>query len=290
MDAFSRHLMTRKFKKVVHEYSLKDTILYSLGVGVGFDPRDSSQLKFVYEDGLRPMPSMAVVLAHPGFWAKEPDTGIDWVKLLHVGQEFELHESLPEAGKVYSVTRVVDVLDKGADKGAIIISERVVKDFETNSKICTVRTTSFARGNGGFSEGGKVGSKIKSVIPDRECDIESELDTFPNSALIYRLSGDLNPLHASPEVAKSAGFDGPILHGLCTFGVSCHAILRSALDYDDKAVKKMGASFTSPVYPGDTVVTKIWEVSYGYSFQCFSKDSGAKIIDNGFVVVREGEI
>ena len=209
------YLLNREFPTLRQSYNDKDCMLYALGVGMGIDPLDESCLRFVYEDGLKVMPSQSVVLAHPGFWAKEEDTGLDWVKVLHAGQEIILHKPLPVAATVEAKTRITEVTDKGEKIGALIVSDRTVVDVDTGEDLCTLVTTILARGNGGFGGDRRSAPKLDAA-PNGEPDEICDLPTLPSQALIYRLSGDFNPLHASPTVARNAGFEAPILHGLST--------------------------------------------------------------------------
>jgi acyl dehydratase len=275
-------LINRPFREVVQTYTARDTILYALGVGVSMDPMDEGQLKFTYEDGLAALPTMAVVLATPGFWVKEPDTGIDWVKVLHGEQGIRIHKPLPAEATVAATTKVVDIIDKGADKGALLLQERTVVDTATGDKLATLTSTTFARGDGGFG-GSSEGGKPVHQLPDREPDMTCDLPTLPQAALIYRLSGDYNPLHADPKVAKAAGFKAPILHGLCTLGVAGHAILRSCCDYDPARFKSLDLRFSSPVYPGETIRTEMWKDGNVVSFR-------SRVIERDVVVLNNGRV
>lgn len=277
-------LMNRNFACLKHTYTEKDTILYALGVGMGIDPLDENCLKFVYEDGLKAMPSMANVLAYPGFWAKEPDTGIDWVKILHAGQEMIIHKPLPASATVEATTRINEIIDKGEGKGALILSERTVRDAATGEDLCTLISTTLARGDGGFG-GPAVASPKPDPIPEREPDLVCDLPTLAQAALIYRLSGDYNPLHASPEIAKTAGFKAPILHGLCTFGVATHAILKTLCDYDPARFHRIRLRFSSPVYPGETIRTEIWRNGNQVAFRCRVVERDVVVINNGYAEV-----
>ncbi|WP_166261968.1 MaoC family dehydratase [Marinobacter salicampi] len=277
-------LLNRRFERIDHQFTEKDTILHALGVGMGIDPLDRDCLPFVYEKGLKALPSMAVVMAYPGFWTKEPDTGIDWVKVLHAGQEVIMHKPLPASGHVYATTRVTDVIDKGEGKGALILSERTVRDAATDEALCTLSMTTMARGDGGFGGAGTQPPK-PDPLPERAPDLACELPTLPQQALIYRLSGDYNPLHADPDVAKDAGFEAPILHGLCTFGVACHALLKTLCDYDPARFHRMRVRFSAPVYPGETIRTEIWREGDSVAFRCRSVERDLVVINNGYAEV-----
>ncbi len=273
-------LVNRHFDEVRQSYDHSDTILYALGVGVSMDPMDEDQLCFTYEEGLAPLPTMAVVLATPGFWVKEPDTGVDWVKVLHGEQELEIHKPLPAAATVTATTKVTDIIDKGADRGALILQERTVTDAETGEKLATLTSTTFARGDGGFG-GPTEGGRPVHMLPEREPDLACDLPTLPQAALIYRLSGDYNPLHADPKVARAAGFEAPILHGLCTLGIAGHAILKSCCDYRPEGFRSLALRFSAPVYPGETIRTEMWRDGDVVSFRSRAVERDVVVLNNG---------
>ncbi|MDA1369302.1 MAG: MaoC/PaaZ C-terminal domain-containing protein [Proteobacteria bacterium] len=282
------YLLNRKFPTIRQTYNAKDCMLYALGVGMGIDPLDEDCLPFVYEDGLKVSPSQSVVLAHPGFWAKEEDINLDWVKVLHAGQEIIWHKPLPVSATVEATTRITEIADKGEKVGALIVSDRVVRDVETGDDLCTLVTTILARGNGGFGEERRSAPKT-DVVPSTEPDETCDLPTVPQQALIYRLSGDFNPLHASPAIARNAGFKAPILHGLSTLGVMTHALMRSCCAYDPTRFKQMRLRFSSPVYPGETIRTEIWrnqgEEGKEIAFRCKSLEQDKIVINNGYLLI-----
>lgn len=251
---------------------------------MGMDPLDEECLRFVYEENLKVVPSHAVMMAHPGFWAKEEDIELDWVRLLHAGQEIIFHKPFPAAGTVEGTTRITHVSDKGERIGALVVSDRVVTDVETGDELCTLITTILARGDGGFG-GERKASPKTDLIPKTEPDIVCDLPTLPQQALLYRLSGDFNPLHASPSVAKEGGFDAPILHGLCTMGVATHALLKSCCNYDTSKFKRMRLRFSAPVYPGDTIRTEIWVNGNDIAFRCKSLEQDKVVINNGYLQI-----
>lgn len=273
-------LKNRPFEKLVHSYTAKDAMLYALGIGIGADPLDEGQLKFVYEEGLCAVPTLSVVLAYPGFWLKEPDTGVDWVKVLHGEQAIRIHKPLPAEATVEGQTRITEIIDKGEGRGALIISERDVYDQATGDKLATLTSTTFVRGDGGF--GGPSGpTPTPHPVPEREPDAVCDLPTLPQAALIYRLSGDYNPLHADPKVAAQAGFKAPILHGLCTLGVAGHAILKTCCDYDPTRFHSLQLRFSAPVYPGETIRTEIWRDGDVASFRSKVVERDVLVLNNG---------
>ena len=274
-------LLNYPIPAVETELTERDTMLYALGLGFGADPVDRNQLKFVYEDGLKAVPSMAVVLGHPGFWVKRPDTGIDWVRVLHGEQSMVLHRPLPTCGRLVGQSRVTEIYDKGADKGALMYQERVVADAETGEKICTLTASTFCRGDGGF--GGPTGASPRPhPMPDRAPDGHVDVATLPQAALIYRLSGDYNPLHADPAVAEAAGFAQPILHGLCTFGVACHALVKALCDYQPERLVRQDGRFSAPVYPGETIRVEYWADGATASYRAKALERDVVVLNNGY--------
>jgi acyl dehydratase len=276
------HLMQRRFPALEHNYSRRDTMLYALGVGLGADPVDPGQLSFVYEEGLKVLPTMAAVLGYPGFWAKETDTGIDWRRLVHAEQSFVLHKRLAAEARVVGQNRVSAIYDKGAAKGALLCQERRVVDRADGELIATVTQVSMLRGDGGF--GGPGGSPpAPHPIPERTPDSVCDLPTLAQAALIYRLSGDYNPLHADPAVARAAGFSRPILHGMCLMGVACHAVLRALLAYDPAPIRGMRVRFTAPAMPGETIRTELWVEGSVISFR-------STVLERNVVVLNAGRV
>ncbi|WP_372001857.1 MaoC/PaaZ C-terminal domain-containing protein [Tistrella mobilis] len=258
-------LLARAFPPVEQVYDHRDSILYALGLGIGSDPLDPAALRVTYERApdFAALPTMVVVLGSSGFWAMEPDTGITWQQLLHGEQAITLHAPLPPAGRLTGRTRITGIVDKGPGRGALIYSERSLTDTATGRLIATIEVTSFARADGGF--GGPAGPvKTPQATPERAPDAVYEHATLPQSALIYRLSGDPNPLHADPGVARGAGFDRPILHGLCSYGVAGWSILQATGGGGDPArLTALSARFSSPVFPGETLRTEIWRQGPG---------------------------
>jgi acyl dehydratase len=227
-------------------------------LGYGADPLDESELPFVYEDGLRCVPSYVNLLCHPGFWAQQPKFGIDWVKILHAEQDFIIHKPLPGTGRVCGEYRVVGIEDKGEGRGALLHQEKTLVEATSGEKLATVRSTLFLRGNGG--EGGFGEAVVPAAaLPEGAPDRVLEIPTLPRQALIYRLSGDWNPLHADPKIARKAGFEMPILHGLCTNGIAARAILATYCDNDTAKLSGMFVRFSKPVLPGETIRFEFYE-------------------------------
>lgn len=275
------------FKEITQTYTARDTILYALGVGLGADPMNEEQLCYVFEESetFSALPTMAVVLGSPGFWSRDPETGIDWVKVLHGEQKLVLHNPLPTAATIKAKEKVTGVVDKGANKGALILTERSLTDDDSGKQLATLTSTTFARGNGGY-DGPSDKAPLPHTVPDRVPDLTTDLQTLDRAALIYRLSGDYNPLHASPSVAKAAGFSKPILHGLCSLGVAGHAVLKSCCDYDAAKLKSLQLRFSSPVYPGETIRTEIWTNNGEISFRSKVLERDVIVLDNGLATIK----
>jgi acyl dehydratase len=266
--------------EVEQQISRRDTMLYALGVGLGADPCDSEQLRFVYEKDLQALPTMAIILAYPGPWHAHPETGITRSHVVHGEQGFAIDRPLPVEGTVVGKTRVTGVVDKGQDKGALIMTSCEVRDKASGERICSLSSTTFCRADGGF--GGPSGPvrpvhPIPTSAPQKACD----LPTLPQAALIYRLSGDYNPLHADPGYAQKAGFKRPILHGRCTFGIAGHAILKTCCGYDPGRFRSMEGRFSSPVYPGETIRTEMWLDGNIVTFRATVPARAVTVINNG---------
>lgn len=281
-------LKNRHFPDIVQTYVERDTMLYALGIGFGQDPLEERQLQYVYEKNLKALPTMAAVLGYPGFWVKEPDTGIDWVRVLHGEQSIRIHKPLPVAGTVVGKLRLKAIVDKGKDRGALLLQEREVFDKKSGELLATVESLSFGRGDGGFSEvagngpkGGDPAPPTPPATPDAPPDAVCDLPTLPQAALIYRLSGDYNPLHAEPAVARAAKFPRPILHGLATYGVAGHAILKTCCDYDAARLRYLSVRFSAPVYPGETIRTEIWRSGNRVQYR-------ARVLERDLVVLSHG--
>lgn len=273
-----------RFAPVEHRFDVRDTILYALGLGFGADPVDPAELPFVYEDGLKAVPSICVILAHPGFWAKQPEFGIDWVRILHGEQSFEIHRPIPAAGVVHGEYEIEAVEDKGAGKAAVLHQVKRLRDA-SGCLLATVRSVLFLRGDGGSGSFGTPPA-APAPLPDGTPDALVDLSTLPQQALIYRLSGDYNPIHADPAPARAAGFDRPILHGLCTMGIATRALLRARAGNDPARLTAMAVRFSKPVFPGETIITEIFDQDDGgVRFRCRSKERDVVVLDRGHAAI-----
>lgn len=274
------NVLNRRIPDVEQHLTKRDTILYALGVGLGADPCDRDQLRFVYEENLQALPTMAIILGYPGPWHAHPDTGITRSHTVHGEQGFTIHRPLPVEGTITGQTRVTGIIDKGKDRGALVMTTTEARDKATSELICSLTSTTFCRADGGF--GGPAGpTKAPHPIPNTAPDQVCDLPTLPQAALIFRLSGDYNPLHADPAAAVKAGFTMPILHGRCIFSVVGHALLKTCCGYDPARFKSMEGRFSSPVYPGETIRTELWQDGTIITFRATAPARGVTVLNNG---------
>lgn len=255
-------LLATPFPIIEQRVTPRDCIIYALGIGLGMDPMNEMDLPFVDETRLKVSPTMANVLGVPGFWMRDLPLGIDWRKTVHGEQAMTMHHPLPKHATLRGESRIVDVSDKGEGRGALIYVERRISDAGSGQLYATVYQTVFCRGDGGFGGVNKPGTPAV-VVPDRPADYSIDSPTSGQQALIYRLSGDDNPLHSDPTAARLAGFQRPILHGLATFGVVGHGLIKQLCNGDPHRLKAMRARFSAPVFPGETIRVAIWKAGSG---------------------------
>lgn len=275
--------MAAEFPAGEGSYTEDDVILYHLGIGAGVPPTDPRELQYAYEQNLKVLPTFAVVAktGAQGSILSVPGLEFNPVMLLHGEQDVEIHQPLPTSAKIKGQMRIADVYDKG--KAAVAIVEIAVRDA-SGAPLFTNRMALFMRGEGGF--GGPSGPKAGNQAPERAPDGVIETTTFPQQALLYRLNGDKNPLHADPDFAKMAGFDRPIIHGLCSYGITCKAIVEHVLDGDVTKVARFQARFAGIAFPGETYLTSYWKEGDNILLQVKSKERDAAIISNAAVTVR----
>jgi acyl dehydratase len=291
MPIYYPDILEQKSEPRTFAYRDKDVMLYALGVGLGRDPMNERELAFVYEKGLKVVPTAATVLAagggRPRQAAQKPGlrvSELNRVMVVHGEQKVELHKPLPAAGNFTATSRTVGAFDKGKDKGAVVVNETVWTD-ESGEKVATLTGSTFARGDGGFG-GPSEGAPEPHEVPARKPDLSVPFETRPDQALLYRLNGDRNPLHSDPEFARRAGFPRPILHGLCTYGITCRAVLQEIVDYDADRIASHQARFSAPVFPGDVITVDFWKDANVVSFEARVIDRGATVIRNGKTVLR----
>ena len=278
-------MMSYSVPEVTQTLNDADCILYALGVGFGAEPEHPGHLRYVYEDGLEVLPMMANVVAYPGFWLKDPATGVDWKRVLHGEQVFTIHRLIPIGVKLRGRTRIVGIDDKGPSFGAFMFARRDVVVDATGEAVCTLEQTTLLRGDGGCGGSDARPTPVHRT-PRREHDLHQDLAVSREAALVYRLSGDRNPLHVDPAVAKAAGFERPILHGMCTMGYAGHAVMAAICGYDGGRVRAMQVRFTAPAYPGETLRTEMWIEGNVVSFRTRALERDVLVLGNGRVELR----
>lgn len=268
---------------VATSWTSDDVMLYHLGVGAGVPPTEPSELAYVYEQRLKVLPSFCVIPAMEAVRGMHSVHGLTFnpALVLHGEHEIEMLTSLPIAAKVVNSGRVKAIYDKR--KAAVVIVETETKD-ESGRLLCYNRCSIFLRGEGGF--GGPSGPKTARELPSRSPDLVVESPTLPQQALLYRLSGDKNPLHADPEFAKIAGFDRPILHGLCSYGIVCKAIVEHCFDGDVTRLQSYSVRFRDVVYPGETIVTSLWKEDGRILVQAHVKERQSLVLTNACVTTN----
>ena len=268
-------------------WEVDDVILYHLGIGAGVPATDPGELEYTYEKNLKVLPSFVMVAGgrrpSTGGGFKIPGVEFNLAQLLHGEQDIEIHEELPTSCETLGKGKVLDVYDKG--KAALVMLENEVFEKQSGRKLYTTRMGAFLRGEGGF--GGPSGPKAGNEPPERAPDGVIESPTLPQQALLYRLSGDKNPLHADPEFAKMAGFDTPIIHGLCSYGIACKAIVDGPLGGDPTKVARYQARFRGVAFPGETYLTSWWREGDRIILSVASKEREAPIISNAAIWVSE---
>lgn len=275
-----------RFPPVVQRYESRDAILYALSLGCGTDPENAYQLHHVYERDLRVLPTFAQVMSLQGFWAGDPRFSIDWRRMVHGEQTLVLHRPLPTTATVCGQYAIDAIVDKGADRGAIVYVSRAVSDAASGEALATVRGTLFLRGDGGCGEFGEPHPSLPAV-PDRSPSMCLSLPTSPQAALLYRLNGDLNPLHADPVIARSAGFQRPILHGLATMGMA-YRLLEEAypLTGDTPSVS---VRFAGAVLPGETLRIEAFPEEGGLRFRAFAAERKTLVLDRGTITFSSAQ-
>jgi acyl dehydratase len=271
-------LLRRDFPAQRQAYGFREAILYALGLGLGVPATDPAQRPFVLEGpGLRVLPSMAVVLASPGFWLRDADPRFPWQHVLHMRQELEIHRPLLPEDVLTGRTLIEAIHDKGAGRGAVLVTRHELADGE-GRPVATARKLEYCRGMGGF--GGEGGPRAPGIVlPDRDPDHVAEWRFPEQAALLYRLNGDLNPLHVDPAVAREAGFARPVQHGLCTYGAICWLIVRDLCGGDPARLRALAMDFTLPIYPGDAIRLLLWRVGDNHVFA--AERDGERIVANG---------
>ncbi len=274
-------LMALKSTGQKYSYTDREVILYAYGIGLGADPMNEKELAFVNEAcfterPLKVVPTFASVAA----WGSGPgDMQLNRLMVVDGERDITFHTPMPVAANITADSSVLGVFDKGKDKGLVIRHQTVLKN-EKGEALATLVASRFARGDGGIG-GPAQGQPEAHEVPKRAPDKTVDITTRPDQALIYRLCGDRNPLHSDPEFAKRAGFPRPILHGMCTYGITCRGVLQTYADYNPSAFRRHAVRFSSPVFPGETVTMDLWKDGNVVSFEAKVKSRGVTVIKNG---------
>ena len=267
--------------------SLRDCMLYALSVGLGSKPTDPGHLRYASETQTVIVPSMVLTLAAPGFWFQAPELELDWVKLLNVEQSVRVGR-LPAPGtRVRSRSEVTDIIDKGFGKG-VLVGWRRQLTAETGELAASIASTVLLRSQGRSARVVKAGAlaHVTSLVPQRSADAVVDVQTTPNSGLLYRLNGTLNPLHADPIVAARAGFSRPIMPGTASLGYACAVLLEHCCAFRAERLAAFGARLSAPVFPGDVLRHELWREDNVVSFRVGVPERGTIVLDRGRAELR----
>lgn len=291
------HVTALRFGDTRQDYEARDSLLYALALGMGSDPLDEDELPYVYE-GLagRPqqvVPSQCMVLGWQPFWHDDPAAAIDWVRIVHGEEHFQLHAPLPAAGRVRTTHRLVRVDDKGRGRGAVIQVDTELFDHDHGTHLASLQSVQFLRGDGGCGSWGEAFDAAPALAPvpaDAKRVALVEYRTPLQAALLYRVaSRDWMPIHADPEVARRAGFERPISHGLNNLGLCCRALLKTCAPGRPERLRSMAARFVQPGLPGDRVVVEIFEGGEAGTlrFRATATDRQVLLVDRGTCTLKD---
>jgi acyl dehydratase len=269
-------------------YSSVDAILYALSLGYGDDPLHARELHFVYEAQLATLPTLPLVLGWQGIWMPDPRLALDRTRMLHAEERLDLHRPLPPAGIVRFEVHLDAVVDRGTARGAFVHARKELYSENDGLHLATVRSCVLARGDGDCGSGGTAPDAL-AATPAREPDGSGDRTTLERQALLYRLNGDSNPVHAAPAVAAVAGFERPLLHGRCTLGIALRELLGAALDHDTSAVTSVAVRFAAPFFPGETLRVRHWREPGSLAFAADSVERGVTVLSHGRVALRPTE-
>lgn len=280
--ALNLNAIGQKIGPLTKEYTWKDTILYALSIGAGYD-----ELEYTYEDRLKVIPTFATVASFDFFAKFGLSAGVNQTAVLHGEQDVLFHNPIPTEGTLSTEGKISKIYDKGKDKGALVVGE--AETFHSNgTKLFTNIFVLFCRLDGGF--GGENSPREEIVFPERAPEVEEEALPSPNQPLLYRIaSGDIYQLHADPKLAKASGFEKPIMHGMCTFGYTCRAVIRHLFPKEPERIKRLRTRFSRPLYPGVPIKTQVWRINEGKAlFRTMNIRTGEVVLDRG-VVEWEGK-
>ena len=276
MPLNAQRLLERVFPDREFTYDERDTALYALCSGMAQNPMDARDLSFVNGPAPKVLPTQSTAIAFDYRFIE--GSGIDEFLILHAGQSVTVHAPLPPSAAVVCSFRIRDIFDKGAGRGAVIVAEARLREKTSGAPLCTNVWTSYARGEGGF--GGERGPRTPVIaIPERAPDRQISTTTTAAHPLFYQLLGDTNSVHIDPDAARRGGFDRPIMHGLCTYGIACRAIVVGICDHDPSRIRQLDAQFTAPVFPGETIVTSLWRDGDRVTLRSAARERGITVLE-----------
>jgi acyl dehydratase len=277
------YVLARRFAPIEQSYDARDSALYALSLGFGDDPLDEDELPFVYEGrGPLAVPSQCVTLGWPPFWHDEPGAQIAWRRILHGEQSFTLHRPLPVEGTIRAEHKILAVEDKGSGRGALIHFATEIGDAQTGAPLASLRAVQFLRDDGGCGGFGSPPPPAPPLVTDAAPIACFDYATSQQAALLYRqASRDYMPIHADPAIARDAGFDRPIAHGLNSFGLACRAILKRFAPPAPERIRSMSARFVNPAFPGDTIRVELFVAAEGVRFRARAIERNVLIVERG---------
>jgi acyl dehydratase len=278
-------LKSWKFPERVVTYTDRETILYALGIGLGAHTTDPDELRFVTENKLSALPTLGTVISKLELRECLLGADVDTVEAYHGEQRGLFDRPMPAAGTVIGRGKVLGVWDKGPQRGSLIEAQQELYDAATGERICRLRILTFAKRDGGCG-GDATPTPTLAPVPGSPPEAVFDMPTLPQAALIYRLSGDRNPLHSDPEVARQAGFQRPILHGYCTYGIAGWSIMKTYLDCHPNRLASLDCRFSGPVFPGETLRTEMWRQDDRISFRVRVLERDTIAISRGLATVR----
>ena len=275
-------LLALQIPNKVQIYDWSQCALYSLGIGFGMNPLDSNEVKYVFENGLEVFPTMVNVLADPGFWIRDLAPEINWVQVVHGEQSVRFYQPLRVHDEVVGISRIIHVMDKGPGRGAVLYVERKIKRRETGEEIANILQTIFCRGDGGFGGAAHAYFDIPT-LNGANSRLIARYETSPQAALIYRLLADLNPLHIDPLVAREAGYERPILHGLVTHGLAGRAVIDTCCGGISSLITRLDVRMSSPVFPGDVIVFEVSRhTTQKAYFTAYVESDNRQVVSKGY--------
>jgi acyl dehydratase len=284
------HVLARRFQPVEQSYDWRACALYALSLGMGDDPLDEDELPYMYEGRNQlAVPSMGVTLGWPPLWIADPHTGIAWKQALHGEQRLTLHCPLAVDGSIRAEHRITAVDDKGAGRGTLVYFNTEITDATSNERLATLCATEFLRGDGGCGSYGTPPTEMAPIRAGATVNAGITYQTPRQAALLYRLaSNDYMPIHADPRIAREAGFDRPISHGLNTMGLACRAILKRYAQGHPERLTSMAVRFVAPAFPGDTIRIDMFEEGETIRFRAFAVDRQVMVLDRGECALARG--